>query len=115
MKKIMIIATLSMFTSLYAQVTKSDFEAIFNVFPPIGYEYIYINNIQSYFTDGTNAFNQKQYYANKVMLDPQEHAVYVKFFDDNARSNLTDLQIIPYTKIDYIDGWKTGFTIAFSR
>lgn len=115
MKKTILVVFIFIGTKSFAQVTKADFDALLNAFPPSGYEFVYVENKRTFYTDGTYAITQDKYYANKVSIEPNATAVYLRFYADETRSKVSDLLIVPYTKIDYIEAFTTGFVITLAK
>lgn len=115
MKKMILIAFLIIGTKSIAQVTKADFDAIIAVFPQSGYEYVYMENKRTFYTDGTSAITQDKYYANKVTIEPAATSVYLRFYTDETKSKVNDILIIPYIKIDYIEAFDKGLVITLAK
>ena len=115
MKKLIVIAFLFIGIKSFAQVTKADFDALLAAFPQSGYEFVYLENKRTFYTDGTTAMSQDKYYANKVNIEPMSGSVYLRFYADETKSKVSDLLVIPYTKIDYIEAFAKGFVITLAK
>jgi hypothetical protein len=100
MKKL-ILSTCIVITAMAAkaQVTKQDFETVLSQFKLEAMKSVYVNNIRTYYTDGTNKLAYWEYTANTISIELTATAVHFKNYTDNSKTTQKSILVIPYASI----------------
>ena len=111
MKKLMLVAFLSFSLSSFAQVTKADFETAFKTMGNTEFKSIFLNNIKTFYTDGTNKISYSEYEGPKTNYELTNTCILLKYYSDNTKTTLNGVTTVPYTSINYFIAGKESMTI----
>lgn len=111
MKKLIIIPFLLLSMQLFAQVTKSDFEAALGKMGVSQFKTIFLNNVKTFYTDGTSAVSYSEYEGNKSAYELTSTSILLKYYSDETKTTLSGITTVPYSSVKYFITAKESMTI----
>src|SRR5687768_6651000 len=110
MKKLILIAFFSAGISSFAQITKADFETAFKNMGSTEFKSIFLNNIKTFYTDGTNKITYSEYEGPKTSYELTNTCILLKYYSDNTKTTLNGVTTVPYNSINYFIAGKESMT-----
>ena len=111
MKKLILIAFLILGARSFAQVTKADFETAFATMGNPQLQSTFLNNIKTFYTDGTSKVSYSEYEGPKTSYELTNTCILLKYYSDNTKTTLNGVTSVPYTSINYFIVGKESMTI----
>jgi hypothetical protein len=115
MKRLLLLILFGFTLTVFAQVSKQDFETVFSQFKYEKMENMAINNIHVYLNDGTSKWTWYQFKVSETSIELKDLTFIVKGYTDDTKTTLQNYFLFPYANVASMLASPEGITIHLKQ